>query len=205
LFVLDAAEKKIVVDTKFLCDISALVMKNTGSIYNTVLGSFDTSRGELRLINNYAGETRFPDFKKVPDLLKKLCEEINSTLENISKPADILSTAYDAHFNFVSIHPFADGNGRVSRLLMNYLQHRYNQPLTIVHKEDRAEYFKALVDSRKEEDIQIFRKFMFEQHKKHLKSEISKVISSKKKVDDILNPKKGKKDDNGSGMSIMFV
>ncbi|MBN1951778.1 MAG: hypothetical protein JW801_11295 [Bacteroidales bacterium] len=67
-------EQKITID--LIQKISALVMKNTGSEYNTISGSFDASKGELRLVNNYAAETRFPDFKKVPDLLEVFCADM---------------------------------------------------------------------------------------------------------------------------------
>lgn len=203
LYVLKAAEKKTKINIDFLSELSALIMCNTGSLYNTISGSFNSSIGELRLLNNYAGETRFPDFKKVPDLLKLFCENLNESLKGISEAAEILITAFDAHFNFVSIHPFADGNGRVSRLIMNYVEHRFNKPLTIVFKEDKADYYKALVDTRKEEDINIFRNFMLNQHKKYLKKEISKVLESNKLVEKVLESKKKRKD-KGSGMSMMF-
>jgi Fic family protein len=203
LFVLDAAEKKVKIDIDFLCNASSIIMSNTGSIYNTIFGSFDSSKGELRLVNNYAGEKRFPDFTKVPDLLKLFCDELNIELNKISTPTDILLTSFDAHFNLVSIHPFADGNGRVSRLLMNYIQHRFRHPLTIVFKEDKADYYKALVETRKHEDKNIFRKFMLEQFKKYLSLEINKVLISRKKVEEILH-KNAKDKSKGSGMSMIF-
>jgi Fic family protein len=217
LFILDAAEKKVKIDIEFLSKIASIVMSNTGGIINSVSGSFDSSKGELRLVNNYAGETRFPDFKKVSDLLKLFSDELNdkmnqfptststsiSTSTSTSTSTEILLTSFDAHFNLVSIHPFADGNGRVSRLLMNYIQHRFNQPLTIVFKEDKADYYKALVETRKHEDKNIFRKFMLEQYKKYLSLEIDKVLNSQKKVDDILY-KNGKDKNKGQGTSMFF-
>jgi Fic family protein len=203
LFILDAANKKAIIDIDFLRRISSIIMQNTGSTYNTISGSFDSSKGELRLLNNYAGETRFPDFKKVPALLKLFCDELNSKLDSISNPDDILFTAFDAHFNLVTIHPFADGNGRISRLIMNYIQHRFDQPMTIVFKEDKAEYYKALVDTRKHEDIKIFRKFMLVQHIKYLTTEIDKVLISQKKVKILLNKKKKDKG-KGLGLSMLY-
>ncbi|MBI4146133.1 Fic family protein [Candidatus Woesearchaeota archaeon] len=48
------------------------------------------------------------------------------------------------HLKFVTIHPFGDGNGRISRLLMNFVLHRKNYPLLNIHYEDRAGYYTAL-------------------------------------------------------------
>ena len=202
LYVLEAAEQKATINTDFICKVSAFVMNNTGGQYNQVTGSFDASKGELRLLNVTAGETRFPDFKKVPKLLKVFCNDLNKLLGTIKEPIDIYNAAYDAHFNLVSIHPFADGNGRISRLIMNYVQHRFNIPLTIVHTEDKADYYKSLVDTRAKKDINIFRNFMYRQHKKHLIQEIEKVQNANKKVDDVLRSEHNK--NNGQGMSNMF-
>jgi hypothetical protein len=57
---------------------------------------------------------------------------------------------------------------------MNYLQLYFNLPLSIVFKEDKAAYFEALQQTRKEVDISIFRKFMFAQYAKYLQQEIEK-------------------------------
>lgn len=56
---------------EWLQRLSALVMKNTGTVYNTLLGSFDSSQGDLRLVNVTAGAggTSYMNFKKLPDRL----------------------------------------------------------------------------------------------------------------------------------------
>lgn len=66
--------------------------------------------------------------------------------------------AFDAHFQMVSIRPFADGNGRLSRLIMNYIQHYGRQPVTLVLSEDKKLYFEAIADTRNKQDLNIFRK-----------------------------------------------
>lgn len=48
------------------------------------------------------------------------------------------------HLRFVTIHPFGDGNGRISRLLMNFVLHKHNYPLLNIHYEGRASYYTAL-------------------------------------------------------------
>lgn len=48
------------------------------------------------------------------------------------------------HAEFVKIHPFSDGNGRTSRLIMNYQLMAEGFPAVSVEKEDKLEYFKAL-------------------------------------------------------------
>lgn len=48
------------------------------------------------------------------------------------------------HAEFVRIHPFPDGNGRTSRLIMNYQLMAHGFPAISIAKEKRLEYFKAL-------------------------------------------------------------
>ena len=50
------------------------------------------------------------------------------------------------HAEFVRIHPFPDGNGRTSRLLMNYQLMANGFPPISIAKENRLEYFNALED-----------------------------------------------------------
>ena len=180
LFVKNAAKEKTPFTTDLLRQIAARVMKSTGNVHNTIRGTFDTSKGDFRLLNVYAGETRFVDFSKVSELIQQFCSELNTAISQEIKKEDALILSFDAHFNLVSIHPFEDGNGRVSRLVMNYIQFYHSLPLCNVFKEDKAEYIKALVDTRKSNDIAIFRNFMLSQYKKMLEAEISKVINPKK-------------------------
>ncbi len=67
--------------------------------------------------------------------------------------------AFDFHYDLVSIHPFADGNGRVSRLMMNYILVYHDQSPAIINKEDRNQYFQSLEESREIEDSTPMRKF----------------------------------------------
>ncbi|MFN2396133.1 MAG: Fic family protein [Bacteroidales bacterium] len=181
LFVKNAAKEKVPFTTDFLRQIASRVMKSTGNVTNTIKGTFDTSKGDFRLLNVYAGETRFVDFSKVPKLVQQFCSELNTAISQEIKKEEALILSFDAHFNLISIHPFEDGNGRVSRLVMNYIQHYYYLPLCNVFKEDKTEYIKALVDTRKSNDIEIFRSFMLSQYRKMLEGEISKVMNSEKK------------------------
>lgn len=52
--------------------------------------------------------------------------------------------AAELHYNLVSIHPFADGNGRTARLMMNYHLLRYGYPFAIIQVNERGRYLGAL-------------------------------------------------------------
>lgn len=66
---------------------------------------------------------------------------------------EILKTATYFHLRFENIHPFADGNGRVGRTLLNYYLLTRNHPPLIVYDEDKADYYAALERFDAEEDI----------------------------------------------------
>lgn len=177
-FVIENANEKKSLTTEIVCKINALVMQHTGNIYHTVFGEIDASKGMFRKGNVSAGDTYFPNFDKVENLTRKLVEEINERMKKEMSIEEQLHLSFDAHYNLVSIHPFYDGNGRTSRLLMNYIQTYYNLPPAIVNSEDKKEYISALIETRKRSDINCFRAFMKEQYKKQLIAEIEKYEQS---------------------------
>ena len=165
-----------------LIKLASKVMARTGSEYNTLGGSFDASKGELRKVNVTAGAggRSYMNYLKVPQRLEAFCKELNARRKAID-PSDICAI-YDlsfwAHFELVTIHPWADGNGRTCRLLMNLLQMEYGLLPTKVLKEDKAEYIQALIDTRDKEDINIFLDCMAHLHISHLQHDIKQYEES---------------------------
>lgn len=184
-FVLEQAEKKRPLSVELIQEINSLAIRNTGAVYNTVFGVVDATKGEFRKGNVTAGSTYFPNYDKVEKLTKELSDKINEMMKTDLSLDDQLKLSYDAHYSLVSIHPFYDGNGRTSRLLMNYLQAYYKLPLAIVHKENKADYIQALIDTREKQDFSIFRDFMDKEYTQLLKTEIEKF-------EEINEPKKGR-------------
>ncbi len=122
----------------------------------------------------------FPDFSKVPTLLEQFFEIENSRIDKTTNK-DLINLSADVHYNFVNIHPFGDGNGRMTRLLMNYIQLYHNQPLIKKFTEDRSEYIDAINETEAKNNLQIFRQFIIKQHIKFLEAEISKYYKMKKR------------------------
>ena len=75
------AKQKRKFSVEFLKQLGALVMKHTGGFTNTALGSFDTSKGDLRLAQVYITKKYFPNYQKVPRLLEQFCEAINTKIK----------------------------------------------------------------------------------------------------------------------------
>lgn len=168
-----------------LKQLSAVVMKNTGSEYNTPLGQFNSANGDLRLLNVTAGVggKSYMDYAKVPSQLEKFCKIVNDRRTILLKSEDCIEKylfSFDAHYLLVTIHPWADGNGRMSRLIMNHLQFEFGLIPTKVNKENKANYIQALIDSREQESFEPFRLFMLREHISNLKAEIENYKKSNK-------------------------
>jgi Fic family protein len=165
-YIVNEAKEKKAVTPNFIQIISSMVMKNTGGPISARGGDFDSAKGEYRKASVFAGTRYFPTYTKVEGMVKDLCENLASKIDTVSNPEDIYNLAFDFHYNLVSIHPFADGNGRVSRLMMNYIILYHEQIPAIIHKEDKEEYIKALEESREKENSTPIRKFLYNQQVK---------------------------------------
>ena len=167
---------------ELLCGLSALVMKNTGSEYNTMLGNFSAAKGELRLLNVSAGigGRSYLSYQKVPSSLQEFCQWLNDERKNLNV-ADIeaiYDLSFEAHYRLVNIHPWADGNGRMSRLVMNMIQYEYAVVPSIVKKEKRKQYISSLEQSEEAEDSKKFKTFMLQHHCDNLLKQIEEYKHS---------------------------
>lgn len=167
---------------EMLIMLSALVMKNTGKEYKTALGDFSSARGELRLLNVTAGVggRSYMNYSKVPAKLAEFCEQLNASRAKASEMSidELYRLTFDAHYQLVTIHPWADGNGRMARLVMNMLQFEFGLIPTKILSKDKEEYIKALVATREDEDLNIFRTFMTTMMEQNLLNEITTYLES---------------------------
>lgn len=90
--------------------------------------------------------------------IAELCNEINE----FNGKDKLIAAAY-FHLTFESIHPFADGNGRVGRTLMNYYLMINNYPPLIIYNEDKQSYYMALAVFDKTSKLDGFIQFIKEE------------------------------------------
>src|SRR5271168_3007286 len=97
----------------------------------------------------------FPNPAKIPQLMA----EFDTWLK--AAPSDP-PAAFEGHFRLTAIHPFADGNGRTTRLSMNVMLIRGGYPPIAVRPQDRKTYLDALERGSLAEDLDPFQTFMHE-------------------------------------------
>ncbi|MCR4850391.1 MAG: Fic family protein [Lachnospiraceae bacterium] len=174
---------------KLMCHLAGMVMKNTGTEYRTMLGSFSSAEGELRLLNVTAGRggKSYMSYQKVPQRLEDFCNWLNVQRKSAASwdIDKIYEMSFMAHYNLVYIHPWADGNGRMARLLMNMLQVEFGVIPSIVKKDSRDEYIRSLAESQDTGDASSFIDFMLNHHIKNLEETIHEYRESI--ADDTLN------------------
>ncbi|MEM3039075.1 MAG: Fic family protein [Thermoplasmata archaeon] len=70
------------------------------------------------------------------------------------------------HLKLVTVHPFSDGNGRIGRILMNFVLNRHGFPLLNIAYEKRRSYYSALERAQLRQDDSIFVQWLFKRYVK---------------------------------------
>ena len=135
-------QKAILYLDELVKDKQPITEWNIKNIHQLILKGIDNENaGRYRKENvTIKGATHIPpDFVKIPELMEKLI----LNYETWNKYHPIIQAAL-LHGELVKIHPFVDGNGRTSRLIMNLdlINHGYNP--VIIKKENRLEYYEVL-------------------------------------------------------------
>jgi Fic family protein len=102
---------------------------------------------------------------EVETLLKEFFDWYN---KNKSKLHPVILSAL-VHLKFVTIHPFSDGNGRISRLMMNFILNKNGFPMLDIPYENRNGYYTALERAQIKQEEKIFLQWFFKRYLKEYK------------------------------------
>ena len=80
------------------------------------------------------------------------------------------------HLKLVTIHPFSDGNGRISRLMMNLVLDKYGYPMLDIPYEKRAGYYTALERAQVKDDEDKFLTWFFKRYAKENSKYIDETV-----------------------------
>ncbi len=121
-------------------------------IHNLILRKiYPEEAGSYRTLDVMAAGTnyRYPPHYLLSQLMADFANWLNSEAALSLHP---LEYAAIAHYRFVSIHPFRDGNGRTARLLMNLLLIRSGYPIVVINNQIRNDYINALAYRQQNQD-----------------------------------------------------
>ncbi|KAJ0182241.1 hypothetical protein K1T71_001610 [Dendrolimus kikuchii] len=152
---LDAAMKYI--NSTLLYRLRDITMGDILEIHKRVLGHVDpVEGGHFRRTQVYVGGHIPPGPSEIQKLMTQFLEWLNS-----EDAMDLHPVRYAAlaHYKLVHIHPFIDGNGRTSRLLMNLLLMQAGYPPVIIAKQHRHLYYQHL-QTANEGDVRPFVRFI---------------------------------------------
>lgn len=116
----------------------AVTLGGTPTRKRIEIGQYKTSPNSVQLKNGKIHEYASPE--ETPALMGDLLNWYNSSIDQLHP----VQLAAEFHYRFVSIHPFDDGNGRVARLIMNYILLKNDYPPVIIKSEDKENYLTAL-------------------------------------------------------------
>jgi Fic family protein len=133
-------KKSVEITADTILDIHRIILKN---IDNTNAGIYRSVHVRLS-----GSQTVLPNPVKVP----KLMEDFFQWIAHAAASEHPAKLAADAHFKLVTIHPFADGNGRTARLLMNLILMQNYYPPAIIPVEKRLAYINALEKAQTTDD-----------------------------------------------------
>lgn len=126
--------------------------------------------GEYAKTQMAAGDTIFGDYKENIKRIPKLLAATNKEIREKQIHPMIIAASFHKHF--IYLHPFRDGNGRLGRLLSNFILAKFNLPNVIIDVESKMEYIDALKASEKHKNTTPIVHFFFDQAIQRMDREI---------------------------------
>jgi len=125
-------------------------------VINTLREDLVSQIGKFRRVQVFIGRSIPPNAQEVPKQIATLLRWY-STNKNKIHPL-ILASYF--HTEFERIHPFVDGNGRVGRLLMNFILHKNDYPMINIPKARKFRYYEVLQEAHHKGNLRPFVKYL---------------------------------------------
>jgi Fic family protein len=139
---------------EFILHLHKLVSKNT------LKKELESQVGKYRGLQVYIRGTNWLP-PKPADVSREMGSLLSWYTKNKKKVHPLILAAY-FHSAFETIHPFVDGNGRVGRLLTNFILHKHNYPMINVPNIRKHEYYRGLEEAQLNGNLHPLIKFFFE-------------------------------------------
>ena len=147
----EASLKDTPLTQNFIRTLHRTLLREDYTVYRTLPGGVQTSyvihAGQYKtrpnsVITRYGDRFEYASPEETPALMTDLVDWYNQAEQEGKLSPVELATLF--HYRYIRIHPFEDGNGRITRLLMNFILYRHNYPMIVVRSRKKQEYLEAL-------------------------------------------------------------
>ena len=147
----EALVKETPLTQHFIRTLHQTLLREDYTVYRTLPGGVQTSytvhAGQYKtrpnsVITRYGDRFEYASPEETPALMTDLVNWYN-TEEEAGRLSPIELAAL-FHYRYIRIHPFEDGNGRIARLMVNYILSRHGLPMIVVRSRKKQEYLEAL-------------------------------------------------------------
>ena len=147
----EALLKETPLTQHFIRTLHKTLLREDYTVYRTLPGGVQTSyvihAGQYKtrpnsVITRYGDQFEYATPEETPALMSDLVDWYNDA-ERSGKFTPIELAAI-FHYRYIRIHPFEDGNGRIARLMVNYILIRHDYPMIVVRSRKKKEYLEAL-------------------------------------------------------------
>ena len=147
----EAALKEMPLTQHFIRTLHKTLLREDDTVYRTLPGGVQTSyvvhagcykTRPNSVITRYGDHFDYALPEETPGLMADLVDWYNAA-EQEGKLSPIELAAL-FHYRYIRIHPFEDGNGRIARMMMNFILARHDYPMIVVRSRKKNEYLEAL-------------------------------------------------------------
>ena len=155
----EATVKGIPLTQNFIRTLHKTLLREDYTVYRNLPGGVQTSyvihAGQYKtrpnsVITRYGDRFEYASPEETPGLMADLMDWYNNAEQNGKLSPVELAALF--HYRYIRIHPFEDGNGRIARLMVNYILTRHNYPMIVVRSRKKNEYLEALHQASKTYD-----------------------------------------------------
>ena len=135
----------------FIRQLHKTILREDYTVYRTLPGGIETSyvihagRYKTRpnsVVTRYGDRFEYASPEETPALMSDLVDWYNDAERSGQYSPVELAALF--HYRYIRIHPFEDGNGRIARLMVNYILARHGWPMIVVRSRDKHKYIEAL-------------------------------------------------------------
>ncbi len=147
----EAVATEMPLTQNFIRTLHKTLLREDYTVYRNLPGGVSTSyvihAGQYKtrpnsVITRYGDRFEYASPEETPGLMSDLVDWYNSAeREGKLSPVELAALF---HYRYIRIHPFEDGNGRIARLLVNYILSRHNYPMVVVRSRSKSAYLEAL-------------------------------------------------------------